>query len=245
MLDIFDLLGSQTRRKILQLLGDEPSYLSEISKVLGVGHKALISHLSSLEKFGILKSYAKEVKKAPSRKYYEISKDTCLWVRISSKGYQTEVYDPKRRHEKVDQQRFSKISEQFNHVNKEMQKLNSYTDPIEKLSAMNDITSTLNKLKNDLMSSLYYVENNNLALQQYIDDTLKEQFKPDEATVLSSLFMQAETLDELAEQTRMNPYHIMYILNDFEKRGIVQKKDDRWVISEKYLKESKKAKNEV
>ncbi len=240
MLDIFDLLGSQTRRKILELLSDEPSYLSEISKVLGIGHKALISHLTNLEDFGLLKSYEKESSRAPSRKYYKISKDTCLWVRISSKGYQTEIFDPKKKIPKG-LKNISNLKDRFNEVDKNLKEIDSYTDLNKKFSEIYSTLNDLVNLKNQLLSSLYNVENNMSVLQHEMEDTLNELFNPDEAEVISAIIGEKNTLEEIVEHTRMNPYHVMYILKDFEEKGLAKKKGNGWALSEKYLKEQKKA----
>ncbi|MDQ1274790.1 MAG: ArsR family transcriptional regulator, partial [Euryarchaeota archaeon] len=49
---LLDILGNENRRKIIQLLANRPCYVSEISGRLGVGPKAIISHLNLLEQAG-------------------------------------------------------------------------------------------------------------------------------------------------------------------------------------------------
>ncbi|MGL6298166.1 MAG: ArsR/SmtB family transcription factor, partial [Methanobacteriaceae archaeon] len=54
--DILDVMGSKTRREIINLLREEPRFVSEISKELEIGQKAIIAHLRAMEELGILES---------------------------------------------------------------------------------------------------------------------------------------------------------------------------------------------
>ena len=46
---LLDVLGNDTRRRILQLLADEPRYFIQLSKDLGVSQQAVLKHLEMLE----------------------------------------------------------------------------------------------------------------------------------------------------------------------------------------------------
>jgi len=47
---ILDILGNDTRRKILVALADEPMYFNQLAKELGVGQQAVLRHLQTLER---------------------------------------------------------------------------------------------------------------------------------------------------------------------------------------------------
>jgi ArsR family transcriptional regulator len=72
---LLDILGNETRRRILQLLADEPRYFIQLSKDLGVSQQAVLKHLELLEKSGFIASYeGRSEFAAPKRKYYQLSK---------------------------------------------------------------------------------------------------------------------------------------------------------------------------
>lgn len=54
MEDILDVMGCRTRREIINLLREEPRFVSEISQELEIGQKAIIEHLRAMEEIGIL-----------------------------------------------------------------------------------------------------------------------------------------------------------------------------------------------
>jgi ArsR family transcriptional regulator len=70
---ILDVMGCKTRREILNLLTEEPRFVSEISKELEIGQKAIIEHLKAMEELGLLKSSFQKIERGRPRKYYDIS----------------------------------------------------------------------------------------------------------------------------------------------------------------------------
>jgi predicted transcriptional regulator len=77
---LLDILGNATRCRILDLVSDQPRFISEISRELEIGQQAILRHLAELENFGLLASFEEEEdeerkRKGRKRKYYEISPD--------------------------------------------------------------------------------------------------------------------------------------------------------------------------
>lgn len=75
---LLDILGNATRCRILNLVSDQPRFISEISRELEIGQQAILRHLAELENFGLLSSFEEEEdaerkRKGRKRKYYEIS----------------------------------------------------------------------------------------------------------------------------------------------------------------------------
>ena len=89
--EIFDLLGSKTRRRILELIAERPRFLTEMSEELEIGRKAVIEHLNCLESHGVIRSSQQRIKKGRPRKYYEISRSFFISVFISPLKYETEM----------------------------------------------------------------------------------------------------------------------------------------------------------
>jgi len=71
---ILDVMGCKTRRDILSLLTQEPRFVSEISKELEIGQKAIIEHLKAMEELGMLSSSFQKIERGRPRKYYDISR---------------------------------------------------------------------------------------------------------------------------------------------------------------------------
>lgn len=86
---LLDILGNENRRKIIQLLANRPCYVSEISGRLGVGPKAIISHLSLLEQAGLIEYSVDDQR----RKYFNIANNMRLEVSVSPYAYTMTLHD--------------------------------------------------------------------------------------------------------------------------------------------------------
>ncbi len=80
---LLDILGTPTRREILHLLSEEPRFVSQLSKELDIGQKAVIQHLDLMENVGIITNTQQQVERGRPRKYYEIDSNLQLEVLIS------------------------------------------------------------------------------------------------------------------------------------------------------------------
>ena len=76
--EVLDILGNESRRRILSLLAQKPCYVSEIAYCLKMAPKVVIEHLEKLEKAGIVKSFEEG-----KRRYYYIDKCFRLEVTLS------------------------------------------------------------------------------------------------------------------------------------------------------------------
>jgi ArsR family transcriptional regulator len=81
--EILDVMGCKTRRDILDFLRDEPRFVSQISRELEVGQKAIIEHLRAMEEVGLLNSSFQKINRGRPRKYYGISRDIEFQIFIS------------------------------------------------------------------------------------------------------------------------------------------------------------------
>ncbi|NOZ77019.1 MAG: ArsR family transcriptional regulator [Euryarchaeota archaeon] len=94
MEDILDILGNETRRGILQLLSERPCYVSELSQELNIGQKAIIEHLELMRQLGILEARHQKIEKGRPRKYFGISRDFILEVRIGQDDFNVQTLYP-------------------------------------------------------------------------------------------------------------------------------------------------------
>lgn len=91
---LLDLLGNETRCRILDLVSTQPRFISEISRELAIGQQAILRHLQELEQFGLLSSFEeeeeeeeeaeqKQKRKGRKRKYYEIAPEAQYQMFVS------------------------------------------------------------------------------------------------------------------------------------------------------------------
>ena len=55
---VLDILGNETRRRILRYLAEEPRYFIQLSKELGVSQQAVLKHLEILQALNLVESFA-------------------------------------------------------------------------------------------------------------------------------------------------------------------------------------------
>jgi len=83
---LLEAIGSESRRRILNLLSKKPCYVSEISYSLKMAPKAVIEHLEKLERAGLVKSFEEG-----RRRYYYIDKTLRIEVLISPHRFKTYI----------------------------------------------------------------------------------------------------------------------------------------------------------
>jgi len=92
---LLDVLGNETRRRILLLLTKRPYFISELSKELSVGQKAVLEHLRILEGAGLIEGRVEKIPRGRPRKYYQIKRGIRLEVLLTPHSFGTEMYEPK------------------------------------------------------------------------------------------------------------------------------------------------------
>ena len=88
---ILDVMGCKTRRDIMDLLREEPRFVSEISQELQIGQKAIIEHLRAMEDVGILTSSTKKVVRGRPRKYYDMPNDVNVSITITKHSFNVAI----------------------------------------------------------------------------------------------------------------------------------------------------------
>jgi ArsR family transcriptional regulator len=73
-------IGNPIRRKIIKRLSQQPSYPLELSKEMGLGQQLIASHLSEMEKNGIVTSSIKKSPTGPNRRVYMLKKNLSIKV---------------------------------------------------------------------------------------------------------------------------------------------------------------------
>jgi ArsR family transcriptional regulator len=85
---LFDVLGNETRRRILNLISHEPMYFNQLAKEIRTGQQAILRHVKILEDTGLIESYSeKSDLGAPDRKYYRVNSSFNLSISVSNDNF--------------------------------------------------------------------------------------------------------------------------------------------------------------
>lgn len=92
---VLQIVGNETRRRMLTLLSEEPHYISQIAKKLDVTQPAILKHLSLLQKAGLIESFWRKNPLGAARKYYKICDSVGIEIAINPHGFRV-VRSPQR-----------------------------------------------------------------------------------------------------------------------------------------------------
>jgi predicted transcriptional regulator len=85
---LLDVLGNETRRRILNLISHEPMYFNQLAKEIRTGQQAILRHVKILEDNGLIESYAmRSDLGAPDRKYYKVNSSFNLSISVSNDNF--------------------------------------------------------------------------------------------------------------------------------------------------------------
>src|ERR671919_605621 len=220
---LLDVLGNETRRRILHLISHEPMYFNQLAREIGTGQQAILRHVKILEDSGLIESYAKKSDLgAPNRKYYKVNSSFNLNISVSNDNFTVRNEDIEELRYKEADILYKKFDEldsivlhQDDSLNKIMDK-GSKTKYIGRKSTLSlgQILSKLQKNLEDTEEQILHLEsriNDLRALKQAIikkiHDIEKENFDDDLERRLMCLLLEGPkdqnqtqpTISELAE----------------------------------------------
>ncbi|WP_292387113.1 ArsR/SmtB family transcription factor [Methanosarcina sp. UBA5] len=202
---LLDILGNENRRKIIQLLASRPCYVSEISNRLGVGPKAIISHLGLLEQAGLIECSVDEQR----RKYFNIANNMRLEVSVSPYAYTVTLHDVTFDREKEE-------------------------DPVGKETHLGEEPSTFFLKLSSKLKGLKTRQEELAQMQQQLQaeytevmdhclDSIEEIARtPVECELLFELLKNETTLATLCYNLRLHPSIVNANLIDLTKRGFIE-----------------------
>lgn len=206
---ILDIIGNNTRRRILATLAREPMYFNQLAKEIAIGQQAILRHMKTLEDIGLIESYGERSSLgAPDRKYYRLSSSFSLTICLSEDAFSIE----------------NRKIEQYRH--KESDKFYKEYD----LLAQDNDGKTLNQLQNNLIriekeiSNLDSRLNDLRALKQLIVNRLhkiaKDNFEEElERRILHTIIGESpKSVYELASKLNEKPSRIRNALNEMNKK---------------------------
>jgi len=187
---ILDILGNETRRKILAILSEEPMYFNQLAKEIDIGQQAVLRHLQALEESGLIESYSEKSELgAPDRKYYRLNDSFILTISMSEDDFtvtKQEVMASRHRESMRYYKEFELIPEDAGGALSLLQK--SLSDIDAEMSTLESRLNDLRALKQLILARLH--------------DIGMESFEEDERKILYKIVTESpSSLEELSDMT--------------------------------------------
>lgn len=212
--EILDLLGNESRRKILELLSRRPCYVSEISYCLKMAPKAVIEHLSKLENAGLIESITDESR----RKYYYISRKLRLEIDLAPHMFGVGIAASPLRVDTIPEKIFeihSSLMELMQSTKGDMREVISQLEKLRKIQkTLSDIQFTLTETINESFNRLV-----DLAERSSTDALHR--------VILVAIGKGAKYPEEIAEELGVSIRDVQRVLSDLERSGMVKKEIER------------------
>lgn len=206
--EILELLGNDSRRKILQLLTKKPCYVSEISYALRMAPKVVLEHLEKLENAGLVRSYEEG-----RRRYYFINGSINISITISPHRFSIDIIN----------KGFDQIDKAFNEIKstltesaeKKIHKMLERLEKIERTFKMlqSDISSRIDELIDRMIFELDSMG---------IDDISK--------IVLYSLIKGVDTPDKISSMFGIPYEDVVVCLTKLEGEGKVRRIEEGNIV---------------
>ncbi|AFK23242.1 ArsR family transcriptional regulator [Pyrococcus sp. ST04] len=154
---LLDVLGNETRRKILFLLTKRPYFVSELSQELGVGQKAVLEHLRLLEEAGLVESRIEKIPRGRPRKYYMIKKGLRLEILLTPTLFGSEMYEPKDIRKSPEYEQARELIKSQEPINVKMRELAEFLHELDE--RIKEIIEEKRELEEVRMLIETYIEN--------------------------------------------------------------------------------------
>ena len=218
---VFQILGNNSRRKIISLLSEEPMYFNQISKEVGIGQQAMLRHMYSLDKTGFVKSFnEKSDYGAPERKYYQLDTSFTLFISISKDNFSMTHND---------------MHISANTENPKIKdKIGSMHDSPEK--TVDYLQGNLQKIKEEILlleEKIHHLREIRQILLQKTHDVGKDQFNDADRKVFYSLMIDnPQSLHSVSNRTGKRRSQVKTSLNDISsilEKGNVKRMADKLI----------------
>jgi len=145
---VLQIVGNETRRKILSLLSEEPHYISQMARKLDVTQPAILKHLSLLQRAGLIESFWRKNPLGAARKYYKICDSVGIEIAINPKNF------------KVTRSTRSMNCPKYLEMEKLIERLTEEINKTEELTAKAARARELMEIADDLLSCGNYKSGN-------------------------------------------------------------------------------------
>jgi ArsR family transcriptional regulator len=156
---ILDILGNDTRRKILAVLSQQPMYFNQLAREIDIGQQAILRHLQMLESNSIIKTYGeKSDLGAPDRKYYKLGTSFVLTVSLSADDFSItnqKIMESRQKRSREYYKRFDSLPEEAGQALSALQ--SNLVDVEQEISGLESRLNDLRALKQLILHKLHEI----------------------------------------------------------------------------------------
>jgi ArsR family transcriptional regulator len=214
--ELFNMLGNETRRMILELLAEKPRYTTELSEMLDIGQKAINEHLKIMRDLGIIELYVEKQLRGSPRKYFKILDSFKMEFSVSPNFFDIDIAD-----RKIDQEA---ILERFPEFVEYQERVES-SHKIARMEELRQIVSGLNAELERISEAKMYIENLISQVRGQCASIMESiELDEQEKKVLFEIVSSGgkSTLDIIAEKYRIEPEEVKKTLRSLKEKNVVR-----------------------
>jgi len=209
---LLEVLGNESRRRILALLSKKPCYVSEISYSLKMAPKAVLEHLEKLEKAGIIRSFEEG-----RRRYYCIDKSLRIEVTIAPHVFETSVITGVNG---ADVESAVREAKRVFNIRMESS-IPELSDAIREIERIQHNISRIQGMINSRINEAFE------RITREINESIADEI---ERIVMIGIAKGARNAMEIAEQFGLPYRDVESAIERLEKRGILRRNGDRLTL---------------
>ncbi len=211
---LLEVLGNESRRRILALLSKKPCYVSEISYSLKMAPKAVLEHLEKLERAGIIRSFEEG-----RRRYYCIDKSLRIEITIAPHVFETSVITGTNG---ADVESAVKEAKRVFDFRVESSRIPELSNAIREIERIQQNISRIQGMINSRINEVFE------RITREINESVEDEI---ERVVMIGIAKGARNAMEIAEQFGLPYRDVESAMERLEKRGVLRRSGDRWILT--------------
>ncbi len=198
--EFLELLGNESRRKIIELLTKKPCYISEISYSLRMAPKVVLEHLEKLEKAGIVKSYEEG-----RRRYYCINKAISINITLTPHRFNISCYEEKE----------CKSGDILAEIKSFLNELNSFEKSFDLFDKISEVEKSFRALHGEIIERIdKMIDKMILELDRLLDEDIDK-------VVMYGIIKGLNTPEKIAQIFNLPYDEVAERFEALEKRGMI------------------------
>lgn len=208
--EIFNILGNQTRRMILEMLANSPCYTTEIAERLEIGQKAINEHLRIMQELGLIDLFILKQKRGSPRKYFKIKDNIRMELFVAPR-----VFDVSIKTQEIDLElifeRYPEYKKFYEEIkfDSDIRKISKLKDSLEylknELIEINNtkafIETSISRLKESIFKSIDELNLEKNEKKVLVEIVLKDSYSPKD--IASNLNLELEEVVESIKMLRL------------------------------------------
>ncbi len=212
--EIFDILGNQTRRMILEMLANSPCYTTEIAEKLEIGQKAINEHLKIMQELGLIDLFILRQKRGSPRKYFKIKDNIRMELFVAPR-----VFDASLKTEEIN---LESIFERYPEYKEFYEELKFDSD-VRKVGKQKEILEYLKKELVEIDNAKAFIETSISRLREAIYKSIDElNLEENEKKVLVEIVLKdSYSPKEIANDLNLELEEVVESIKMLRKRGVL------------------------